>query len=148
MRARDRQIRFAFAPDPPRVRRSDADEATKKRQRGKRRGPKPGPRPPTPHRARPRHAGWKPVHVTLRAQRLLPSLRTQLVLKLLRAIVADPRREAFRVVHWSIQSDHVHLIVEAEDRATLEWGVRSLVIRMARRLNGLLDRRGRVGGNR
>jgi REP element-mobilizing transposase RayT len=51
-------------------------------------------------------------------------------------------------VHWSIQSDHVHLIVEAKDRETLEWGVRSLVIRMARRLNGLLDRHGPVWGDR
>ena len=63
-------------------------------------------------------------------------------MKLVRGILEDPRIEGFRVVHFSIQHDHLHLIVEAEDKPTLSSGVRSLVIRFAKRLNQrILDRK-------
>lgn len=59
------------------------------------------------------------------------------------------RGEGFRVVHYSIQADHVHVIVEADGHAELSGGMRSLAIRIALRVNRLLDRkRGRVWGDR
>jgi hypothetical protein len=53
----------------------------------------------------------------------------------------------FQVVHFSIQSDHVHLIVEASDDG-LGKGIRGFAISFARRLNGLLRRTGKVWGDR
>ena len=53
----------------------------------------------------------------------------------------------FRVPHFSIQKDHLHLIVEAENGA-LTRGIRSFVIVFARRINRLLHRRGNVWGDR
>src|SRR6266550_6815015 len=41
-------------------------------------------------------------------------------------------------------TDHLHLIVEADVRATLARGVRGLAIRVARAVNRALDRRGAV----
>jgi REP element-mobilizing transposase RayT len=58
---------------------------------------------------------------------------------------ASARRAApFQVVHHSIQSNHLHLIVEAEDRAALTRGMRGLLVRIARGLNRLWLRRGPV----
>jgi REP element-mobilizing transposase RayT len=54
----------------------------------------------------------------------------------------------FRIIHFSVQTDHVHLIVEARDKLTLEWGIRGLVIRMARAINRALIRTGPVWGDR
>ncbi|HEY3592597.1 MAG TPA: hypothetical protein VGL13_01945 [Polyangiaceae bacterium] len=52
------------------------------------------------------------------------------------------------MVHFSVQLDHVHLIVEAHDKRTLSSGVRGLSISIARRVNGLVNRRGRVWADR
>lgn len=112
-------------------------------------GRKRGPRPNTPHRARPFHRASEPVHVTLRA-RLAP-LRSQFVfptvrLALLRAARRDPER--FRVVHFSVQRDHVHLVVEASDARSLSSGMRGLAVRVARYVNDLLGRSGRFWADR
>ena len=50
----------------------------------------------------------------------------------------------FRVVHYSIQSNHLHLIVEAVDAPGLACGMKGLVSRIARGLNKLWSRRGSV----
>ena len=61
-------------------------------------------------------------------------------LAIVRAARIDPER--FRIVHYSVQRDHLHLIVEAADARALSRGVRGLAIRMTRYVNDLLARRG------
>jgi hypothetical protein len=46
--------------------------------------------------------------------------------------VAAASREAFRVVHFSVQTDHVHLIVETAAGNGLRAGINGLACRMAR----------------
>jgi hypothetical protein len=53
-------------------------------------------------------------------------------------------RTWFRLLHFSVQSNHVHLLVEARDKAHLTKGMRGLAIRTALAVNRALDRRGRV----
>jgi hypothetical protein len=53
----------------------------------------------------------------------------------------------FHVAHFSVQGNHVHLIVEASDDA-LRTGVSGFVISFARRLNKLLERSGSVWSDR
>jgi hypothetical protein len=53
-------------------------------------------------------------------------------------------QEGFRVVHWSVQSNHVHMIVEADDQQALTRGMRRITIRLAKRWNKLWERRGPV----
>jgi REP element-mobilizing transposase RayT len=119
---------------------------------GKRRGagrkPFPG-RSPTPHRALADHKARDPVHVTLRA--LFRPLRSQHVFPTVRIAMARANRrdpERFRIVHFSVQSDHIHLIVEASNKRALSSGVRSLVIRVARYVNELVNRKGRFWADR
>jgi REP element-mobilizing transposase RayT len=64
-------------------------------------------------------------------------------------IIDDALREVgaradFRVTERSIQGNHLHLIVEADGRRALATGLRALSIRMARRLNAMMGRRGSV----
>jgi putative transposase len=106
-----------------------------------------------PHRARPRHARAHPVLVTLRVRGGLPALRHVGLFAHLRDAVrkasASPAvGEAFRIVHFSIQDDHAHFIIEAHDTDTLSRGVRGLAIRLARAVNRAIDVRGRVWGDR
>ena len=101
------------------------------------------------NRARAEHHSWQPVHVTLRAR--LSPLRSQFVfpsvrMALVRATRRDPAR--FRVVHFSVQRDHVHLVVEAADARALSSGVSGLMIRVARYVNDLLARQGSLWADR
>jgi putative transposase len=114
---------------------------------GKRRGAgrkRLAPRGAVPHRSRTAHSGTVPVHVTLRV--LLRSLRSQFVFPTVRGAIADANRrnwENFRIVHFSVQADHIHLIVEATNRRALSRGLAGFSVSVARRVNRLLFRRGR-----
>jgi REP element-mobilizing transposase RayT len=101
-----------------------------------------------PHFARPEHQGRHPVHVTLRAARRLASLRRQTIFLEMRRAFSRASHDGFRVLHFSVQTDHVHLIIEAADKATLASGAGGLSIRLARAVNRVLRRRGRVWGDR
>jgi REP element-mobilizing transposase RayT len=112
-------------------------------------GRKAGARPNVRHRTRPVHRGYCPVHVTFRRAKGLPSFRVELLHRLLRDAIRDTQREGFRIVEYSVQADHIHMIVEADDAALLSSGMRSFAIRVAMRVNSLLlRRRGRVWGDR
>jgi putative transposase len=101
-----------------------------------------------PHVTRPRHATAHPAHVTMRARRLLPTLRGEALLLAIRRSIRRAHREFFRVLHFSVQRDHVHLVIEATDRQLLWRGVQGLAIRIARALNRALGRRGSVWADR
>src|SRR5205807_2383895 len=57
-------------------------------------------------------------------------------------------RFGMRVVHYSIQGNHLHLLVEAENALALARGMQGLAIRIARRLNRLARRSGPVFADR
>src|SRR6185369_45059 len=98
------------------------------------------------HRARAIHRKAHPVHVTLRAG--LRLLRSQQVARTVLGGLRDSNRDWFRVVHYSVQDNHLHLIVESDDSKSLSSGVRGLMVRIARRVNRLLRRRGRFWADR
>jgi putative transposase len=66
----------------------------------------------------------------------------------LQAIGAARERDGFRIVHFTVQSNHVHLIVEASDANNLARGVQALSIRIARAVNRALERHGKVFADR
>jgi putative transposase len=101
------------------------------------------------HEVRAVHRAAEPVHVTLRSG--FRPLRSAFVFPTVRSAIRDLNRrwrERFRVVHFSVQSDHLHLLVEAVDRKALLGGVRGLSVSVARRVNRLVFRRGRVISDR
>ncbi len=61
---------------------------------------------------------------------------------LLSAFRAVRSRLGFRVTHFSVQGNHVHMLIEAHDRRSLSNGLRALLIRFARALNGVMNARG------
>ena len=112
-------------------------------------GRKPGPNPAVRHLERERFAGRFPCHVTLRVRSALPSLRTKRVVgEIERSFAQGCERGSFRIVHYSIQSDHGHFIVQANGREALGRGMKSLAARFARAVNRALRRTGSVLGDR
>lgn len=118
------------------------------RRQGAGRKRAPGTRRPTPHRARPVHRKGHPVHVTMRVRPGIRSLRSADVFPAVRAALAAASKSAFRLIQFSVQADHLHLMVEASDKRSLSLGLRGLAIRVARAVNRALGRSGRVWGDR
>ncbi len=102
-----------------------------------------------PHLSRPEHVARFPVLVTLKVVEGLPTLRSKLALKQIRASFRRVReRVDFGVVHFSVQSNHFHFIAEADDARALSNGISALEISLAKRLNRLFGRRGQVFADR
>jgi REP element-mobilizing transposase RayT len=102
-----------------------------------------------PHLARPELSRHHPVHTTLRVAKGCWNLRSRRALLALQGAFEGGRnRFGFRLIHYSVQGNHVHLIVEAADKQSLSRGMQALTIRMARALNRMMQRRGGVFADR
>jgi REP element-mobilizing transposase RayT len=97
----------------------------------------------SPHERRPDLADGTPVHVSLRVAPAIARLRGHVGYRAVRrALGACFGRRDFRIVHVSIQSNHIHLITEADDKRALSNGLRAFMISAARHLNRAAGRRG------
>ena len=107
---------------------------------GKRRGagrkPK-GERAGVSHAKRPELRARYPVLVTIRLREGLPSLRYDADHEVVRGALADSARETFQVVHYTLISNHAHMLIEAKDELALSRGMNSLSVRLVRRLKKL-----------
>lgn len=146
-RRRARQLDFAFAS----VSKNSPNIGEKSRRGGFRRG---AGRPPskgrrnTLHRVRESHSRTHPLHVVMRS--VFRPLRSQFVFPTVRTALAKASRRFsdFRVVHFSVQHDHLHLIVEADTKHALSRGMQGLAIRIAKQVNMLVNRKGKLWGDR
>jgi hypothetical protein len=112
-------------------------------------GRKRSPRGGIPHLRRVAFPERHPSQVTLRVRAGLPSLRAaRLVRELERSLREIRARHDFRVVHYSVQSNHVHLLVEAREATARGRGMKSVGARLARAVNRIFGRRGPVLADR
>jgi REP element-mobilizing transposase RayT len=111
---------------------------------GKRKGagrPAKGPRSSEPHIARERFSRPTPVHVTLRVIAPIATLRRPDTYHAIRrAIYPTLEQDDFRIVHVSIEDNHLHLIVEADNHIALSTGIRAFESSAAQRLNRAISR--------
>ncbi len=97
------------------------------------------------HRKRSEISRRNPVHVTVKVRSELNSLRTKKRVQVIRrAFVAACAGDGFRIIDWSIQGTHLHLIIEADSTAQLSRGMQGFCVRVARGLNGMVGRKGSV----
>lgn len=109
---------------------------------GKRKGagrkPK-GSRAGSPHKKRPEVRSRHALHIVLRVVPAVGSLRRRKMYGAMReATIVAAVRERIRIVHLSLQRNHVHLLVEAESKQALARGMQGFQISAARNVNTLL----------
>jgi REP element-mobilizing transposase RayT len=81
----------------------------------------------------------------------LPSLRGRTLWAAVRRgfVFGCDKKGRFRIVHFSVQGRHIHLVCEAADRRALSRGIQGFKIRVAKAINAALDdRRGQVFADR
>ena len=87
--------------------------------------------------------------VTLRVLDDVPALRRAGFVRAFRESLRQAaERPGFRVVHYSVQDNHAHFLVEADDKPSLANGMKSLGARFARCVNRFCRRSGRVLASR
>jgi REP element-mobilizing transposase RayT len=123
------------------------------RRRGSGRKPT-GARAGERHEARPDIEPSHALHVVMRVMPAVGSLRRRRMYKAMRdATITAALREWFRIVHISLQRTHVHMVVEAENKAALGRGMQGFQVSAARNINtalgdGVRRRRGKVFAGR
>ncbi len=98
-----------------------------------------------PHRKRPALWSRHPVHATWRVLPHVWNLRSRRCFsRIAQSFSLGRDRFGFRLVHFSVQGNHLHLVVEAEDERALARGMQGLGVRIAKALNRLMHRKGSV----
>jgi len=99
------------------------------------------------HFTREAYEGKHPVHITVRVLEA-PSLRRADIYAALKAVFAKSSANGFRLLHFSVQHNHIHLIVEADDTQKLARGMQRLLSRSAMTVNPLAGRKGKLWRDR
>jgi putative transposase len=98
-----------------------------------------------PHKRRAPIDRRHPQHVTVRVSTAIGWLRNfdtyRAIRRALQRVMTS--QPAFRIVHFSLQNTHIHLICEANDKRVLAKGMQAFQISAARHLNATLSRRRR-----
>jgi REP element-mobilizing transposase RayT len=101
------------------------------------------------HAPRERIERFLPVHVTLRMARHVYNLRSRRSFSVVgRAIAAAAERFGVRIIEFSVQGNHMHIIVEAGAHEALSRAMQGFSIRVAKGLNAMMKRAGRVLADR
>ena len=97
------------------------------------------------HDARPRFARPTPAHVTLRMRDHVWNLRSGRSYRRILACFEKSRgRFGARLIEFSVQGNHLHLVVEADSDRALSRALQGLTIRIARALNRMMRSAGKV----
>jgi REP element-mobilizing transposase RayT len=86
--------------------------------------------------------------MTVRRRDGLPSFRRQRVLALVHELMREKNDDSFQIVHYSIQSNHIHFVCEARDRRAVTRKMHGFMVAFAKRLNAMLRRAGKVWADR
>lgn len=87
--------------------------------------------PGVAHRVRASVKRRTPLHINFKFNR---HIRNKDALRLLKRAIVRSRRFGLRIIHYSLQTNHIHLIVEADSNEILSKGMRSLTITFAKGL--------------
>ncbi len=90
-----------------------------------------------------------PVHVTMKMAKDVKGLRGRRMYKAVEsALWAAARNEDGLLCDFSVQNDHLHLVMDAANSSAMRSAVSGLAIRVAKAINGLCGRKGRVFDDR
>jgi len=97
------------------------------------------------HAARPQFSKPMPVHVVMRVRRHVWNLRSKRSWRRMQtAFVAACGKFGMRLIEFSIQGNHLHLLVEADSQRALSRAMQGLSVRIAKGLNAMMNRKGAV----
>jgi REP element-mobilizing transposase RayT len=90
----------------------------------------------------------KPLHLTLKLKGDAPNLRTKHLFRDFRAAARQVKAFGLHLIHFSVLSNHIHLLAEAKDSGALARGMKSLSGRFGKAIRRVIGGRGSVFAGR
>ncbi|MBC7538614.1 MAG: transposase [Bacteriovorax sp.] len=84
------------------------------------------------------------LHLTIKVQEIAADIKTKRILKVLHHAIKRARLKKLKIIHYTLEHNHVHLLVEARDNQILHQGMQAFGITFAKAINKLKHLKGVV----
>lgn len=84
------------------------------------------------------------LHLTVKIDKTKAGLKNKEALKLLHKSILKARKQGLAIIHYTLERDHVHLMVEASNNAILGKGMQAFGITLSKGVNKIKSLKGRV----
>ncbi|MBC7427185.1 MAG: transposase [Bacteriovorax sp.] len=82
----------------------------------------------------------RPLHLTIKLIRA--DIQNKIFLKALRHAIVRARLQGLKIIHYSLEHDHIHLYAESSDNKTLGSGMKALGVSLVKKINIYFKRKG------
>lgn len=96
------------------------------------------------HTSRPLLRRPSSLHLTVKIKKNKADIKTKVVLSILKRAIMNARKRGLRVVHYSLEYDHVHLLIEADNNRVLGKGMQAFGVTLAKAINRMRRLKGEV----
>jgi REP element-mobilizing transposase RayT len=84
------------------------------------------------------------LHLTIKVEKIKADIKNKTVLSILKRAIQNARKQGLRVIHFSLEYDHVHLLIEAENNTTLGKGMQAFGVTFSKAINRVRKTTGKV----
>lgn len=99
---------------------------------------------PIRHTVRPKFSKMRSLHLTIKVRENKADIQNKLVLKRLHHAIARARLKGLRIIHFALEFNHLHILVEAQSHEVLHRGMQALGISLAKGINKIKKKKGSV----
>lgn len=85
-----------------------------------------------------------PLHLTVKIEKQKAGLRNKSILKTLHTSIKKARQKGLKIIHYTLEYDHIHLLVESDNNETLGRGMQSFGISFSKGINKIKATKGKV----
>jgi len=96
------------------------------------------------HTLRPRLKKASSLHLTIKVKKIKAEIKNKAVLNLLKRAISNARKQGLIIIHYTLEYDHINLLIEADNNSTLAKGMQSLGVTLSKGINRLKKLKGAV----
>ncbi|MBP9682556.1 MAG: transposase [Bacteriovorax sp.] len=96
------------------------------------------------HTARPKITRFTALHLTIKVRSNKADIKSKKILKALHHAIKRARLKKLKVVHYTLEFNHLHLLIECESHQILHQGMQALGISLAKAINKIKLLKGSV----
>lgn len=75
------------------------------------------------------------LHLTIKVKAIKADIKNKIILHMLKRAILNARRQGLKVIHFSLEYDHIHLLIEADNNQTLGKGMKAFGVTIAKKIN-------------
>lgn len=110
----------------------------------KRAGRPPIHHPAIRHTKRPKFFQTRSLHLTIKVRENKADIQNKKILLRLNRAIQLARKQGLKIIHFALEFNHVHLLVEAGNHQILHRGMQALGISLAKGINKMKQKKGAV----